>query len=271
MVERVKHRDDVDGCACLECRGVRSIATRRGIGDVLLWSVGFLRDRQSIPLVFLALGVVQFAGYVGPLGLELATSGLVFFAAPLARGYAVTIVSGEITGHRYTPRRAAGHALRRTPAVIATMMFVGVATMGLVFVGTILGIVVVLSDSALLTGAGIVALLVLFVLLIVVLVKFILAAEAVVVGGYGPIAALRVSWGLVSFRRRTTIVLVSMVVAIATAFAMTEISATLEPYPIVGAEMTATVVFGGSTALTYLSSAVSAAVFCHLYVQGVLE
>ncbi|WP_124194514.1 hypothetical protein [Natrarchaeobius chitinivorans] len=271
MVERFRRREDVDGCACLECRAVTSGAIRRGVGDVLLWSVGFLRKRPSVPLVFLALGLVQVLGYVGPFGLELAASGLVFFGAIFARGYAITIVSGELADRRYTPKTAAGHTLRRLPAVIATMIGTFVATMGVMFVGVFVGIGVLVSDNLVLSALGTLGLLVLFVLFIVVVVKFVLAPEAVVAGGYGPIAALRVSWELVSFRRRTTIALIGLVIAVVTTFALGEIGAAAEPYPVVGSDTASAVVFGGSSVLTYLSSAVTSFVLCHVYVQGVLE
>ncbi|RQH01738.1 hypothetical protein [Natrarchaeobius oligotrophus] len=271
MVDRIERREDVDGCACLECRGVSAGVTRRRIGDVLLWAVGVLRNRRSILLVFLAVAAVQFVGFVGPPAVEVTLSFVVFTGGLFARSYAGTIVAGELVDRRYAPTTAAAHALRRLPAVVATLLFTFLSTMALTVVGVLAGAAVLFADSPVVTAAGIVALAVTVVLVIVVLVKFILAPEAVVVGGYGPIAALAVSWGLVSFRRRTTIVLVSLVVAIATAFAITEISAATATHPVVGSPPTRLVVLAGSSLATYLSGAITAIVFAHLYVQRILE
>lgn len=82
--------------------------------------------------------------------------------------------------------------------------------MFVLFLGSI---AVVLSGNLLVLAAGGVVLPVLL-LGFVVATKFVLGTTAAIVGGYGPLRTLRVSWRVVSVRRRTTILLESLLVVL---------------------------------------------------------
>ncbi|WP_247002798.1 hypothetical protein [Halosolutus gelatinilyticus] len=271
MVEQIKRRTETDGCACLECRGVDSIVARRGIGDVFLWALGVLPSRPSIPLLFLALAAARLIGHLGSFRLELALAGVTFAVGPFVYCYAATLAAGAIADRRYAPTTAVAYALRRSPAVIGTMLIWFVVT-GILLVEIVLTAVFAVSASGMAATIGwLLGTVALFGLLVVAGAKSVLAPTAAIVGGYGPIAAFRVSWGIVSLLRRATILLVGLVLTIATAVFVSELGTATEPYPLLGNETVRLAVFGLSTTATFLSTAISALVLCHLYVQGVLE
>ncbi|MFP8951496.1 hypothetical protein ACLI4Z_00800 [Natrialbaceae archaeon A-arb3/5] len=271
MVKQFRRQEDVDGCACLECRNVRSGTMRRRLGDILLWAVGFLRTHPSVPLLFLALAVVQFVGHLSSLWIELALAPALLVGGLFARSYTSVLAAGSLSNRRYTRRETARYTLRRLPTVLAIVLVQGVATMALLIGGIFVGVLMLLAGRLWFLVGGILGLVAIVGLLIVVWVKFVLAMDAALVGGYGPIASLRVSWGIVSFRRRTTILLVGLLITIPFGFLLAELSAVTDPYPVLGNARVRHVVFGMSNAVTFLSTAVTALVFCHVYVQGVLD
>lgn len=270
-VDRIRTRDDTDGCACLECRGVRSIATRRGLGDVLLWAIGLLRTRPSIVVVFLVLAALQLVGMVASIWAGVALGIVSFVGSLFALCYVATLAGGELLGERYPVGTAIRYALGRLPAVAVIQIAVLFSMMLGVFAVFLGSIAVVLSGDLRVLVAGAVVLLVLTVGFVVVATKFVLATTAAIVGGYGPRRSLRVSWRLVSFRRRTTILLVSLLVVIPVSFAIGELAVVTDPYPVIGNDAVRFGVQAASTVTTFLSAAVTVAVFTHVYVQGVLE
>ncbi|MEY7848824.1 hypothetical protein AB7C87_06420 [Natrarchaeobius sp. A-rgal3] len=271
MVERFKRRDDIDGCACLECRNVSAATTKRRVGDVILWSVGFLRTHPSVVAVFLGLAVLQFVTHLAPTPVELLLLPLLFVGSLFARGYAAMFAASTLSERPHTRKAVAWYTLRRVPAVFAIFVLVGLAMMALFAVGGVLVFVVLIGSRLWHLLVGLLGFVVLFCLFVVISVKFILAAEAAVVGGYGPIESLRVSWSIVSFRRRTTILLIGLVVALVASFTIVGIGAATEPYPVLGNETVRHVFVGLMNAATFLSTAITALVFAHVYVQGVLE
>ncbi|ARS89072.1 hypothetical protein [Natrarchaeobaculum aegyptiacum] len=270
-VDRVRTREDTDGCACLECRGVRSVATRRGLGDVLLWSIGLLRTRPSIVVVFLGLAALQLVGTIGSVWVGFAVAIVSFVGSLFALCYVATLAGGELLGERYPVGTAIRYALRRLPAAATIQIGVLFSMMLAIFVIFLGSITVVLSGDLRVLVAGAVVLLVLLIVFVVVATKFVLATTAAVVGGYGPLRSLRVSWRLVSFRRRTTILLVGLLVVLPASYGIAELATVTDPYPVIGNDAVRFGVQAASTVTTFLSSAVTIAVFTHVYVQGVLE
>ncbi|WP_049921790.1 hypothetical protein [Halopiger djelfimassiliensis] len=271
MVERIKRREDTDGCTCLECRGIRSVVARRRLGDVFLWAMKLLPARPSMLLIFLGLAVIQFASQVWPARLGLPFAGVVLIAGLFAYCYTVTVAAGELVDRRYSPATAVKHSLRRLPTVLSTLLIWLAAMSLLVVTCLVAGVLAIGADSLPLTVVGLLVVLAAFSLLVTVAVKFLFATEAAIVGGYGPIASFRVSWTLVPLRRRTAILLLSLGGMLLTAFVTGKFGSTTEPYPVLGNETVRFVVFGLRTATTALSSGVTAIALCHFYVQGVLE
>lgn len=270
-VDRIRTRDDTEGCACLECRGVRSIATRRGLGDVLLWGIGLLRTRPSIVVVFLGLASLQLLASVSSIWTGFVLGIISFVGSLFALCYVATLASGELLGNRYSVGTAIRYALGRLPAAAVIQIAVLFSMLLGIFVIFLGSITVVLSGNPLVLGVGAIVLLALLIVFVVVATKFVLATTAAVVGGYGPLRSLRVSWRLVSFRRRTTILLVSLLVVLPVSFAIAEFATITDPYPVIGNDVVRFGVQAASTVTTFLSSAITIAVFTHVYVQGVLE
>ncbi|THE65250.1 hypothetical protein D8Y22_08565 [Salinadaptatus halalkaliphilus] len=271
MVYQFKRREETEGCACLECRNVATGTTRRRLGDILLWAVGFLRTHPSVVAVFLLLAGAQFVGHLAPMAVELAMLPVIFVGGMFARGYTAMLAADSLSNETHTRGAVAKYTLRRLPAVFAIFALSGLVTIGLMMGIVALALFVLIVDTGWYVVLGISALLATFVLMIVVLVKFVLAAEAAVIGGYGPIASLRVSWGIISFRRRTTIVLIGLVVGLLFGVVVSQLSIATAPYPIIGNETVRDIAFGLSNATFFLSSAVTTLVFAHVYVRGVLE
>ncbi|WP_049927775.1 hypothetical protein [Halopiger goleimassiliensis] len=274
MVDRFERRDDVDGCACLACRGVSSLVTRRGLGGIMLWSIGVLRRRVSVAAVFLLIGGVQFVGYVGSIRLELALSVVVFVGAAFARSYAATVASAALADRRYTPATVFTYVIRRLPTVVGLLFGWFVVVFVLVLVGVfaaLFGTFLFFAEQYVHAAIAAVVAVAAVVSFFVVAAKFVLAPEAAVVGGYGPVTSLRVSWGLISLRRRTTLLLLGLVLSMGTGLTVAELSTVTEPYPVIGDETTRMAVHGVSLAGTMLSSAVSSFTFAHVYVLRILE
>jgi hypothetical protein len=269
MVDRIRRAGDTDGCACPACRGLRTAALQRSIGAMVSWSIRFLRSRPSVSGVFVVLVGVQAGLRFGAVGPSLLLGGLGFVGALFARGYVATLVAGQLSDREYPSGSAAAYTLRRLPAVLGTWIL----TFGAMLVvgGLVGGSLGLVLGPDIVTAAGRPApslsqALGSFVTVgtaILVIVKFVFASEAAVIGGYGPIQSLRVSWGLVSFRRRATVALVGLV---------TSMLASVVIWGGAGGAtdgLWATVLDGVAIVLTMLGYAVSAVVLTHLYVRRV--
>ncbi|WP_394741494.1 hypothetical protein [Natronococcus roseus] len=275
MIERLERREDTEGCACLECRGVQSRAMRRSLVDAIQWSGRILRTRRSLVVLVFVLASLQVGMRLASLGVELLLSGFVFMGGLFARNYAITLIAGRVRGRRVAASTAMQHALARLPAVIGTwiltfgilMLVTGVLTgVGMGAVAAVWG------PDVLTTPFGLTALWIASIGLgIPVIVKFALATEAAVIGGYGPFASLRVSWGLISFRRRTAIALIGVVVSFAVPIVLWNHMTTLSSSGV--ADATVLAVFGsiGGAFLTVVWYCCSCVIFGQLYVQRVLR
>ncbi len=276
MSDRLERRTDLGGCGCLECRGVQTVATRRTVGDIVFWLVGFLRSTLSVPTLFLALVGVQVMSQFASLSVTVVLSAVSFVGAMFARGYVATLVFGALSNRQYTARTATVRTIRRLPAVVATwiitfatvMLFggvVGFAFSSLSFFG--------LAPESLLSSiaAGSFSLVVFSGLSIALVVKFVLATEAAVIGGYGPIASHRVSWQLVSFRHRAPIALFGFLFS----FSLLPLflgTGSGFGSGLVSGDRWSTGVIPATTIFTAIVGyAFSCFVFAHLYIRRILE
>lgn len=207
-VPTIKARRDVDGCGCLDCRNVGATSVNRTVLDAVVWSGAVLRSHR--PIVVLAGAIVLgrrlletgvVAGLPAPAvgTIEAATT---FAFVLLVRAYVGTIAAGELTDTPVTVRGGLRRSVARTPALVGVVALAALAVVLLPFVLSLPLVLVVagLGGTPLETvGFPLVAAVggVLFVLPFLCLVfKFWFAPEACVIGRYGPVESLRVSWGI---------------------------------------------------------------------------
>lgn len=275
----IKARDDVDGCGCLECRGIETTATRRSVLDTLVWSVRLFRSYPSI---------VVFAGVIILANRLLETDSIDVLPMPaigvfetlaafafvvLIRAYVGTIVAGELTGDPVTGREGLRRSIARTPAlvgvIVLTVLFVMtvpflVVLPLLILAGAIPGNPVDIVGFPVVAAVGGVAFAVPFFLL---LFKFWFALEACVIGQYSPLKSFRVSWRITT-NYRGKFVLVGMI-AVGSA-----LSFYLPTYlPGMGTSLAPL-----NPVLSVLSSSVGellsilwASAYAHIYVQGIVS
>jgi hypothetical protein len=275
----IKARDDVDGCGCLECRNVETTATRRTVLDAVVWSVRLFRSSPSIlafaGVIILANRLLETESIdVLPLpaiGLFEALTAFAFIVS--IRAYVGTVVAGELTGDPVTIREGLHRTLVRTPALVGVILLVVFSVMTvpfflalplLVLAGSIPGNPVEMVGFPVAAAVGGVVFAVPFLLL---LFKFWFAPEACVIGQYGPIESLRVSWRITT-NYRGKFVLIT-VIAVGSA-----ISLYLPAYPPeMGTSLASVtpVLHVLSASVGELLSIVWASAYAHIYVQGVVS
>lgn len=274
----VKLGQDTEECGCLECRDIGVVVIRRSVIDALAWSFNLIRTHRSI-LVFAVvallwnravdIGLVKFfpayvLGIIEPLS--------VFVLAFFLRAYIGTLVVGELTGRPVTVYDGVIHSLRRTPALVVSLVLVVVVVMTapfvlslpLFFVIALIGIPLQTVVVPLVLAVGGVVFAVPFVFL---LFRFWLAVEACVLGRYGPIESLRVSWQITSNHRgKLFVVVVLIFVSTLTLYFPEQLPVVRE---IVGASRSPLSMLLAS--LNELLSLLWAGVYAHVYVQAVVS
>ena len=272
----IKFQDDTDGCGCLECRNIETTTTNRSILDALVWSVRLFRSHPSI-VAF--AGVVIFANRlfetesisvlpVPVIGVFEALTTFTFVF--LLRAYVGTIVAGELTDDPVTIREGVHRSLARTPALVGLVFLLVLSVMTvpslltvplLVLAGVIVGSPVGMVGFPAVAVIGGVAFAVPFLFL---LFKFWFAPDACVIGGYGPVKSLRVSWRLTAnYRGKFVLVALIAVGSAISLYIPTDI----------GSGVTAVTpvwrVFSAS--VSELLSVVWASAYAHLYVQSIVS
>lgn len=279
----VKARRDVDGCGCLDCRDLDAAAVRRPVLDAAIWSLRLLRSYPSIAASALAIVLARRAlAWLGPsllpgLAVGLFEAGFTFAFVVLLRAYVSTIVAGELTGAVLPPGDRVRRSVDRVPALVGVLAAI-VAALAATMIGTLFATLAlmallvagpfdpsVVAATPVAAGIGIVTV---SVPLLYVLFKLWLAIEACVVGGYGPLASLRVSWRITGAFRTKLLVAILAVIASAGSLYLAGLA------PVVGTgdgSLLATALEGATRILGDLTSVVWYGVYAHLYVQAVVD
>jgi len=275
----IKARDDIDECGCLECRNIETTTTNRTVLDALVWSARLFRFYPSI-LAF--AGVIILANRLletdsinalplPAIGVAEAVTAFAFIIS--IRAYVGTIVAGELTGDPVTIREGLRRSLARTPALVGVILLVVFSVMTIPFfvslplfllVGVLPVTPVEMVSFPVAAAVGGIVFAVPFLFL---LFKFWFAPEACVIGQYGPIESLRVSWRITTNYRGKFVLIV--IIAIGSA-----VSLYLPTYlPEMGASLASLnpVVHLISSSVGELLSIVWASAYAHIYVQGIIS
>ncbi|GAA0203790.1 hypothetical protein [Halobaculum roseum] len=275
----IRARDDVDGCGCLECRHIETTTTNRTVLDALVWSVRLFRSYPSIPAF---AGVIILANRLletdtiellptPAVGMIEAVTAFAFVIS--LRAYVGTIVAGELTGDSVTIREGLRRSIGRTPALVGVILLTVFSVMTIPFFLSLPLLVLVGALPINPVGmvsfpvAAAVGVIVFVVPILFLLFKFWFAPEACVIGEYGPLESLRVSWRITT-NYRTKFLLVG-VIAIGSALSLylptvvpqLETEMTLV-HPVLGVI---------SSSVGELLSIVWASAYAHIYVQGIVS
>jgi hypothetical protein len=275
----IRAREDIDGCGCLECRNIETTTMERSVLDALAWSVRLFR---SYPSILAFGGVIVLANRLletdainalptPVVGVSDALTAFVFIF--LIRAYVGAIVAGELTDTPVTVREGLYRSLARTPALLGLIVLLVLSVMTipflvslplLVLLGAVPGNPVELIGVPVVAAVGGIVFAVPFLLL---LFKFWFAPEACVIGRYGPIESLRISWRITTNYRGKLL----LVVVIATGSAIGVYFPTY--FPGIGASVPrlAPVLSAFSSTVSELLSIVWASAYAHVYVQGVVS
>lgn len=225
----IERREAVDGCGCVRCRDVEPAVVRRTTGDDVHWSLRLLRRHPSnlaliAGLVCLVAALepltAPFEPTTGPaswIGDPVHTAVGIVLLVVFLRGYVGAVVATELTGGRQGVRRALPQVGRRFVPLLATV--VGMLVVAALAFAAALVVVSLLVFEVGLLGPGVfdglTPTLLFGSVIALVLYKLWLAPEVCVVGGAGPIRALRASWGITSAHwRRVCVLLGSFAVTI---------------------------------------------------------
>jgi len=279
MAPVIKDREDVDGCACLECRNIETTTTNRTVLDALVWSVRLFR---SYPSIVVFAGVIILTNRlletdsisVLPMpAIEVLEAATAFAFIISVRAYVGTIVAGELTGSSVTVREGLRRSLARTPALVGVILIIVFSVMTLPFMVT--GPLILLVGAMPFTPLEVVSFpvaaavggITFAVPFLLLLFKFWFAPEACVIGQYGPLKSLRISWRITTNYRRKFVLIV--VIAAGSAISL-YLPAVL---PELGTETVSIhpVLYGVSSSVGELLSIVWASAYAHIYVQGVIR
>ncbi|QZY04687.1 hypothetical protein K6T36_16585 (plasmid) [Halobaculum roseum] len=189
------------------------------------------------------------------------------------RAYVGTIVAGELTGDSVTIREGLRRSIGRTPALVGVILLTVFSVMTIPFFLSLPLLVLVGALPINPVGmvsfpvAAAVGVIVFVVPILFLLFKFWFAPEACVIGEYGPLESLRVSWRITT-NYRTKFLLVG-VIAIGSALSLylptvvpqLETEMTLV-HPVLGVI---------SSSVGELLSIVWASAYAHIYVQGIVS
>ncbi|MDF9748233.1 hypothetical protein [Natrinema salsiterrestre] len=275
----VKARDDINECGCLECRNIETSATRRTVLDALVWSVRLFRSYPSIVvfagMIILANRLLEMDSIdVLPMPAVGVFETLTAFAFIfLVRAYVGTIAAGELIGEPVTIREGLQRSIARTPALVGLIFLLVFLIMTIPFfsllplfvlVGAIPGNPVEVVGFPVAAAVGVILFAVPFLLLVF---KFWFAPEACVIGQYGPVESLQVSWRITANYRGKLVLVTVIVIGSA-------ISHYLPIYlPKMGTSLTSLYfVFGVlSSSIGELLSIVWASAYAHIYVQEMVS
>ncbi|WP_415382525.1 hypothetical protein [Halosimplex sp. TS25] len=275
MIPAIRPRQDTDRCGCLDCRGVDATVLRRSTLDSLVWSVSLCRRNPSIPA--LALGLV-LAGQLLNSGLaQSAPAPVVDLTEPLVpfgllvvlRGYVAGVAAGELTGQQVSLSAGLRHSFRRGIAlvgVLAVVVAFAISVPSIVTLPLLVGAFV--SGVNPMATFGVESVFVALLALHVVPLLFVLYAcwfafEACVIGRYGPVDSLRVSWAITRGRKRKFLL---VLVATAGSIAVTTL---IGDVPGTGGRFlpSGPVTRAVAASLGELTAIVWYGVYAHLYVQ----
>lgn len=281
MIPVVREREEMDGCGCPDCRGLDVLTLRRTTPDTLVWSLRLFRRYPSI--LALALGFVLvgrllqtvLAPYFPPPAIDTARVLSVLGVGVVVRAHVSGLVASDLIDSSTKAWNALKLTVRRLPALAGIVLGIGV-TFVLTFIGTTLvsfplvavffgfeAVPVPTAPAFEVVAVGFMLFSVLPVLF--VLFKFWFAIEACVVGRYGPIESLRVSWRLTRNHRERF--LITLAVAVGSVFGSVLLGSGFGVR--VGAS--SSILDAAATDLGTLLSVVWYGVFAHFYVQGVVE
>jgi len=279
----IRRRGETDGCSCLDCRNVDVRTVRRSVLETVQWSLELCRAYPSI---------VLFGGFLVTAGAGLDAAGARYLPSPVVglldivvaagfalvlRAYVATLTARELTGSTLAPwpwcRRAVGRTLLLAVVVLALVLAISVASTALSF--TLLGALVVggvvppagsLGQPGFLVAVS-ASVGLLLVPVLYVLFKCWFALEACIIGRYGPVDAIRVSWGLTTTYRGKVLRLTAVVLLSLGASYVAALTPSLS-----GSLGTLLSSLGSLVgAVGELSAVLWYAVSAHLYVQGVLD
>ncbi|MFC5136555.1 MULTISPECIES: hypothetical protein [Haloferacaceae] len=278
MAPTIKARDDVDGCGCLECRNIETTTTNRSVLDALVWSVRLFRSYPSI---------LAFAGVIILTNRLLETDSIALLPMPavgvieaitafafivLIRAYVGTIVAGELTGNSVTKREGLRRSIARAPALVGVILLIVFSVMTIPFFVSLpffflVGVLPITSMEmvsfpvAVAVGGVIFAVPFLFLLF-----KFWFAPEACVIGQYGPLKSLRVSWRITTNYRGKFLLIVVIAIGSGVSLYLPPVLPQLET----GLTLVQPVLGVISSSVGELLSIVWAGAYAHIYVQGVV-
>jgi len=279
MPPAIKSRNDIDECGCLECRNIKTKTTNRTVLDALVWSVRLFRSYPSI---------VAFASVIILVNRLLETDSINVLPLPvigvfetltafafvfLIRAYVGTIVAGELTGNPVTIREGLHRCIARIPALVGVILLFIFFIMTIPFLLSLPLLVlvgVILSNPVEMVGFPVAAATVgsvFAVPLLLLLFKFWFAPEACVIGQYGPIESLRVSWRLTTNYRRKFLLIVVITIGSALSFYIP----TVLPELGTGLALVPPVLDAISSSVGELLSIVWAGAYAHIFVQGIVS
>lgn len=279
MAPTIKTRDDVDGCGCLECRNIETVTTRRTVLDAVVWSVRLFRSYPSIAV---------FASVIIVANRLLETDGITMLPTPavdvfdaitafafifLIRAYVGTIVAGELTDDTVTIREGLHRSIARIPALlgVTVLLVLSVLTVSsLAFLPLLVLVGVAPENPVAVVGFPVVAaigVIVVVVPVLLLLFKFWFAPEACVVGRYGPVEALRISWRITTNYRGKFLLL--SLIAIGSAISIS--LSTHLPEMGTGPAWSHPVLSAIAASFGEFLSIVWAGAYAHIYVQEVVS
>jgi len=275
----IKDRDDVDGCGCLECRNIETTTINRTALDALVWSVRLFRTYPSI---------IAFAGVIILTNRLLETDSIALLPTPVIgvveavtafafiisiRAYVGTIVAGELTGGPVTIRAGLRRSIARTPALVGVILIIVFSVMTIPFLLSLPlfflagAFPITPVETVSFPVAAAVGVLLFAVPFLFFLFKFWFAPEACVIGQYGPLKSLRVSWRITSNYRRKFL----LIIVIAIGNAVSLYLPTVLPQFETGLAVVHPVLHVISSSAGELLSIVWASAYAHIYVQEILS
>ncbi|OYR45984.1 hypothetical protein [Halorubrum sp. Ea8] len=273
----IRTQGDTDGCGCLNCRNIETITTHRTVLDTLVWSVRLFRSYPSIlgfsAVIILANRLLETESInILPVpAIDIIEFVTAFAFVFLIRAYVATIVAGELTSDRVTARKGLSHTVARIPAFGITILLVILLVMSTAAASApLFGLLLVFPGNPIeIVGfpavAGVGALVALGPPLLL-LFKFWFALEACVVGHYGPVDSLRISWRITTNYRAKILLLVLIALGSGVTFYLP--SYVLQ----IGSDLglLSSLVNMIAASIGELLSVVWASAYAHIYVQQVI-
>ena len=275
----IKARDDIDECGCLECRNIETTTTNRTVLDALVWSVRLFR---SYPSILAFAGVIILANRIletdsinvlplPAIGVFEALTAFAFIVS--IRAYVGTIVAGELTGAPVTRREGLRRSIARTPALVGVILLIVFSVMTISFFVSLplfllFGVLPVTPvEMVSFPVAAAVGGIVFAVPFLFLLFKFWFAPEACVIGQYGPIESLWVSWRITTNYRGKFVLIVVIAIGSAVSLYLPTVLPQLET----GLTLVHPVLHMISSSTGELLSIVWASAYAHIYVQGIVS